>query len=47
MSSTGVTMNISNHVFKIGKERRRIDFCVIKKRIMNLVFSNIDIRDDS
>ena len=47
MSSTGVAMNISKHVFKIGKERRRIDFCVIKNRIMNLVLSNIDIRDDS
>ena len=47
MSSTVVIMNISKHVFKIGKERRRIDFCVIKNRFMNLVFSNIDIRDDS
>ena len=47
MSSTVDTMNISKNVSKIGKERRRIDFCVIKNRIMNLVLSNIDIRDDS
>ena len=47
MSSTGITLNISKPVFKLGKKRGWFDFRVIKNRTMNRVHSNIYIRDDS
>ena len=45
--STGVTVNISKPVFRIGKERDRVDFCVTENRTVSRVHATIYTRDGS
>ena len=45
--STGVTVNISKPVFRIGKERDRVDFCITENRTVSRVHATIYTRDGS
>ena len=45
--STGITVNIDRPVFKIGKERDRVDLCVTENRTVSRVHATIYTRDGS
>lgn len=45
--STGVTVNIDRPVFRIGKERDRVDFCVTENRTVSRLHATIYTRDGS
>ena len=45
--ATGVTVNIDRPVFKIGKERDRVDFCVTENRTISRLHATIYTRNGS
>ncbi len=45
--STGVTVNIDRPVFRIGKERDRVDFCITENRTVSRHHATIYCRDGS
>lgn len=45
--STGVTVNIDKPVFRIGKERSRVDFCVTENRTVSRLHATIYTRSGS
>ena len=45
--ATGITVNIDRPVFRIGKERDRVDFCITENRTVSRVHATIYTRDGS
>ena len=45
--ATGVTVNIDKPVFRIGKERDRVDFCVTENRTVSRLHATIYTRNGS
>ena len=45
--STGVTVNIDRPVFRIGKERDRVDFCITENRTVSRLHATIYTRNGS
>ena len=45
--ATGVTVNIDRPVFRIGKERDRVDFCITENRTISRLHATIYNRDGS
>ena len=45
--STGVTVNIDKPVFRIGKERDRVDFCITENRTVSRLHATIYTRSGS
>ncbi len=45
--ATGITVNIDKPVFRIGKERDRVDFCVTENRTISRLHATIYYRDGS
>lgn len=45
--ATGVTVNIDKPVFRIGKERDRVDFCITENRTISRLHATIYYRDGS